>query len=228
MGRRAARPGSQAAAQAKAAPKAKAQAKAQPKAKAAAAAEAAPQAAAVPRAPALPLPLAAAQQRPQRASLEQVEVMVDTWHQKLLAEVKQASTKKIVLLALCLDEIQLCTALQRRLDDMSRFACTVVVDRQYFLGRTAVHQRPRLKELEKRGAIVMLASGRECGSFRGAMHMKVAAINDDVVCMGSCNWTFSALANQEICLRLQGPAAEQIQQVVSDVVRTALQLKDAE
>ena len=58
--------------------------------------------------------------------------------------------------------------------------------------------------------------------------MKVAAINDDVVFMGSCNWTFSALANQEICLRLQALAAQQIHEVVADVLETALLLRDGE
>ena len=152
--------------------------------------------------------------------------MVDSWHKKLLAEIQQPCTHQIVVLSYCMDEAQLCTALQSRLEDASRFSCTVVVDRQYFLGRTATHQRPRLRELMKYHATVMLAIGRQCGSYQGAMHMKAAAINDDVVYVGSCNWTFSALANQEICLRLQGPAAEQIQQVVFDVVKTAQLLQD--
>ena len=157
--------------------------------------------------------------------IHQVEVMVDSWHKKLLAEIQQPCTHQIVLLSYCMDEAQLCIALQRRLKDASRFSCTVVVDRQYFLGRTARHQRPRLRELVQHGATVMLATGHQCGSYRGAMHMKAVAINDDVVYVGSCNWTFSALANQEMCFRLQGRAAEQIQQVVSDVVKTAQLLK---
>ena len=56
-----------------------------------------------------------------------------------------------------------------------------MVDKQYFLDRTATHQRPRSKELVEHGAVVMLASGKQCGSYRGQMHMKVAAINDDDV-----------------------------------------------
>ena len=68
---------------------------------------------------------------------------------------------------------------------------------------------------------------QDCASGNHA-YMKVAAINDDVAFMGSCNWTFSSLANQEICLRLQGHAAQQIHEVVFDVVKTAALLKDGE
>ena len=220
-GRKAPRPGSPAAAaKAKAAPKAKAQPKV--------AAKAAPKAAANAAAAATPLlPLAAPQQRQQRASTTQVSVFSE-WHKQLLAEVELASTQKLVILSYCMDEIQLCTALQKKLKPPSKFQCTVVVDRQYFLGRTATHQRPRLHELKEHGATVMLATGSKCGNYQGAMHMKVAAINDDVAFVGSCNWTFSSLANQEICLRLQGHAVQQIHEVVFDVVKTAVLLKDGE
>ena len=227
-GRKAARPGSPTpAAKAQAAPKAApkaAAAKAAPKA----AAKAAPKAAAkaAPQAAAKAASAASRPPPPVRTLPTQVSVLSE-WHKQLLAEVKQTSTKAVRLLSYCMDEAQLCDALQKRLGDKSSgFRCTVVVDKQYFLSRTATHQRPRLKELVKHGAVVMLASGKQCGSYRGQMHMKVAAINDDVVFVGSCNWTFSALANQEICLRLQGPAAQEIQKVVSDVVKTAVLLRD--
>ena len=79
--------------------------------------------------------------------------------------------------------------------------------------RSAVHQRPRLLELQKLGGEVYLCSGD--GRF-GSLHAKALVMDSRIAYSGSANYTFKSQSNIEVVVRLVGPQVRVIEQLFLD------------
>ena len=88
----------------------------------------------------------------------------------------------------------------------------MVIDRAYTLSCKTKECMPRLQELEAHGVVVRLASGHSAKQHysavgrtyngRGIVHGKVVHTEMESI-VGSCNWTTSSRANEEVSLHVR-------------------------
>ena len=114
-----------------------------------------------------------------------------------------AGAHHVIIGSYMFDNEALTSALERRLADSSDFDLTVMVDREMFLLRQPVRQRPRLDRLRRAYAQVLLCRGLPpLGSF----HYKAVVLDRRTAYLGTANLTYKAeAANEELCWRLRGP-----------------------
>ncbi len=197
-GRRAARPGKLVA------PKAKAQAKP----------------------PAQPQPQAKAKAAAASQFCNKVEVLDEnSWRDRLVKDIKEST--EVQMAVMILDDPALCSVLKVCLRSVPDFKCSIVVDKKQYLDKVSKYQRPRLKELQTKGAKIKLASGHRSGKYQGLMHRKIAVLDGKVAFTGSCNFTFAAGTHREDCLRLEGPCVAQLQSHVLEAQKSGHLLDDA-
>ena len=112
-----------------------------------------------------------------------------------------ASAHHVIIGSYMFDNEALTSALERRLADSSDFDLTIMVDREMFLLRQPVRQRPRLDRLRRAYAQVLLCRGLPpLGSF----HYKAVVLDRRTAYVA--NLTYKAdTANEELCWRLRGP-----------------------
>ena len=149
--------------------------------------------------PNAPVPVPRPIGRPAELGLEVLTKFV--WYQRLVSEVRSAS--EVTIASYHYDHAELQCALLRRLSERgSTFAVEVLVDRDAFLARQAVRQRPRLSELRRAGAKVYLCRGTPP---LGVFHLKAAVLDRRVCFTGSANFTNKSLDNLELTMRIVGP-----------------------
>ena len=106
-----------------------------------------------------------------------------------------------------IDHTELCVLLEQRLNGRSEFHLQVLVDRENFLARTPVRQRPRLVALRNAGAEVYLCRGQPP---LGAFHKKALIVDRRTAFQGSANFTQKSLQNEEQTLRMRGPPVDDV------------------
>ena len=148
-----------------------------------------------------------------RASSLAVTVSSDGgWFEEALLDVKSAS--HIHLACFAFDQPRMTSELLKRLTEPEKPECLIVVDAAYYDSRKAKYQRPRLRDLQKNGATVRLASGTTSyvGGSKcvGAMHVKALVIDRRIAYVGSGNMTFSAQFNRELMFRMVGPPVTEV------------------
>ena len=157
-----------------------------------------------------------------------VEVFSDaSWFDALLAEMRHASTVRVATYVF--DDPQVARELARRLrgKQSSNFACKIIVDRAYYESRKAVHQRPRLRELQDLGAEVLLSDGHDGsqifghGARKGIMHYKAVVFDHRVAFTGGANLTMAARANRELVFCMRGPPVTAIESAIMDAESAA-------
>ena len=157
-----------------------------------------------------------------------VEVFSDaSWFDALVAEMRYAST--VWIATYVFDDPQVAMELMRRLRGQrsSPFACMIIVDRAYYESRKAVHQRPRLRELQEVGAKISLSDGHDgsptfgYGARKGIMHYNAVVLDHAVAFTGGANLTMAARANRELVFRMRGPPVAPIKAAILDAERAA-------
>ena len=167
-----------------------------------------------------PQPLAPVVGRPAAMG---VDVISDgSWLSKAIDEIRDSAD--VMLMSYVYDSPDLQNAFLRRLRGTSPFKLTVLVDKENFDQRSAVHQRPRLRDLHNEGATIFTVSGD--GRF-GSLHAKCLLIDRRIAYQGSANFTLSAQSNLELMTRLVGPPAREIERFfMSCKARRSTRLRD--
>ena len=82
------------------------------------------------------------------------------WITAIVAELSTATSAHVVTYVL--DDKVFCDALLGRLKGRTPFSCQIVVDRSAYEAAVSRHEQARLRELQRGGASVSLASGFSC------------------------------------------------------------------
>lgn len=147
--------------------------------------------------------------RPAHLAFEYLSVA--EWWAKLLVELRSA--EEVVLVSYVLDHPKLVETAARRLRTRS-MSVRVLVDQEALGDKLAPHEKPRLRELQKAGADVLVCRGV---ARLGRLHGKAAVLDRRVAFAGSANLTAKSEANVEFCYRLAGPPVADLLEMISAV-----------
>jgi len=153
------------------------------------------------------------------------------WIAAIVAELKTATCARVATYVL--DDKVFCDALLGRLKGRSPFSCHVVVDRFAYEAVVSRHERARLRELQRCGASVSLASGFPgaslfgSGAAAGSLHMKAVIVDERVGFAGSSNLTRASRINRELSFKIAGPPVQRMLEAVRAAEAVAVRMGSA-
>ena len=101
-------------------------------------------------------------------------------------------------------------ALMDRLKGHAEFTCEILVDKAQSETGGSSYIAPRLRSLQKAGALIFLCHGPAHtkrgpnASTHGSMHLKLMLVDGEIAYHGSANYTLAAERNWECVVRLVG------------------------
>lgn len=150
------------------------------------------------------------------------------WREVAVAEIRKAQCVILGSYMFDADDIQkaLLAELRRKGKD---FRCAVIVDEDMHMksgGKISsdgcAQQKAMLKTLKEAGCHVYLAHGGygsgRMSKYRGSFHIKSMVLDARIAFIGSANYTEASIKNWEIVLRVTGPAAADMNDILKEVI----------
>ena len=160
---------------------------------------------------AVQLPLANPQ--PTEPPIQHAQLVVDTlvgkhWISKVVEDIGKSST--VTIASYSFDHPVVHRALMDRLKGHDKFTCEILVDKEQYETGGSSYMAPRLRSLQKAGALIFLCHGPartkrgRKASTHGSMHLKLMLVDGEIAYHGSANYTLAAERNWDCVVRLVG------------------------